>query len=147
MAGEEVGSLFRLPVRLSWGHHSPAGTVFHIRFRTNNLAIIDPAPEGFEAGDTALDQGWETRAGAGDVDGLRFTLACTNTQVRPVEKLHRIWADLIAQSDPDTARRLRNDAVAVRDERRLTVQLDAQGTRGFSVTVPEVVRYDKTVTP
>src|SRR5947199_7612244 len=49
-----------------------------------------------------------------------------------------IWADLIAHSDADTARRLSNDAAIHPDSPRLTVQMNAEGTRGFSVTLDQL---------
>jgi hypothetical protein len=58
---------------------------------------------------------WRTHSGGGDVDGVELTLTCPDTPVHPLEKINPIWTALIADSDADTARRLREDAAAAWD--------------------------------
>src|SRR6478609_4700610 len=64
----------QLPVRLSWGHHTRQSTPFSIRLVTNNVAITDFTPIGFEVGDQGFETHWLTKAGGGDVDALEFKL-------------------------------------------------------------------------
>lgn len=54
--------------------------------------------------------------------------------------MHIIWADLIAQSDAGTARRLSQDASLYPDSPRLTVSLNPEGTRGFTVSFDQLRR-------
>jgi len=74
------------------------------------------------------------------VDGVRFSVCYPETQVKEIEKLHPMWASLIAQSDSDTARRLRFDPAYRLDPRKLTLQMNAEGTKGFSVTVDQLLQ-------
>jgi hypothetical protein len=77
--------------------------------------------------------------GQGDVDGVEFTLRYAPMEVKPIEKVQRIWADLLAQSDPDTVQRLKRDPAYRPDPRMLTIQMDRDGTKGFSVTVDQLL--------
>jgi hypothetical protein len=108
-----------LAVRLSWGH----------------------ATAGREARFVKLSARGVTLAGEQrDANGLRVTLQYEPREIVPAGKLHVIWSDLIAQSDADTARRLTQDPAYRPDARALTVQLDAEGTRGFTVTLDQLLR-------
>jgi len=128
-----------LKVRLSWGHETKASRPFQIRLLANEAAVRDLSPVGFEPGDTLRDGVAETSAGAGAVDGLDFTLAFPERAVRDIPNLQQIWAYLLAHSDGDTVRRLRLDPGFRADARKLTVQMNAQGTQGFSVTVDQLL--------
>jgi hypothetical protein len=129
-----------LKVHVSWGHRSPNAAVFQIKVLTEQVEIVGTSAEGMEAGDK-LDEGlWRTTAGAGDVDGLVLTLRCADTPVKEIQNLHSIWKYLVDHSDADTASRLRGDPAFRPDPRKLTIQMDEQGTRGFSVTVDQLLR-------
>lgn len=130
----------RLKMHLSWGHRSPAATPFYLSFSTNEVAVTDLKPVSFETGDSLQAQVCETRAGAGDVDGVELTLAFPKRNVGEMDNLQRIWAYLFAHSDDDTARRLRQDPGYRPDRRQLTVRMDRKGTRGFSVTMDQLLR-------
>lgn len=125
--------------RISWGHHSPATQPFYIKFLTNEVTVSDVAGLELEPADCLQEGAWVTQAGGGDVDAVEFTLEYPERPVHAITNLHRIWADLIAQSDPDAARRLRLDAAYRRDARKLTVQMGREGTKGFSVTVDQLL--------
>jgi len=127
-------------VKVSWGHKSREVASFHIRFLTNEVEIVDVEALGLEPGDCFKDGTFETRAGKGDIDGTEFTLQYTPKHVKTIENLHRIWADLIAQSDPDTTRRLKQDPAYQPDSRKLRLQMDRAGTKGFSVTVEQLLQ-------
>jgi len=129
----------QLKVRISWGHQSPATTAFYIKLVPSGATISNATGYSLESDDGFRDEAWQTRAGAGDVDGVEFTLAYPNTPAKTITNLNNIWADLIAQSDPDTARRLRRDPAYRLDSRKLTVRMDPEGTKGFSVTVDQLL--------
>ena len=135
-----VDSKAHLKVKVSWGHKSREVASFHIRFLTNEVEIVDVEALGLEPGDCFKDGTFETRAGKGDIDGTEFTLQYTPKHVKTIENLHRIWADLIAQSNPDTTRRLKQDPAYQPDSRKLRLQMDRAGTKGFSVTVEQLLQ-------
>ena len=128
-----------LKLRLSWGHTTKPARHFQIRLLTNEVLVTDSLPVGFEPGDRLSNGVAETRAGDGDVDGLALTLAFPERSVSEISTLHQIWRYLLAHSDADTARRLRFDPGFRPDSRKLTVQMDAEGTQGFSVTVDQLL--------
>jgi len=138
MAATESPS--ELKVHVSWGHRSPNAAAFQIKVLTEQVEIAGTSADGMEA-DDELDEGlWRTTAGAGDVDGLVLTLRYTEAPIKEIQNLHSIWKYLIEHSDADTASRLRADPAFRPDARRLTIQMDEQGTRGFSVTVDQLLR-------
>jgi hypothetical protein len=134
-SGEE-----QIKVRVSLGHQSASSVAYYLRLLTNDVAVSDVTAVGFEPGDT-LDNGIVVgRAGGGDIDALEFTLHYPIKAATLVTNIHRIWADLIAQSDPDTAQRLRDDAAMRQDSRTLTLQMNPEGTRGCSFTIDQLLR-------
>ncbi|MGC8641489.1 MAG: hypothetical protein ACP5XB_16615, partial [Isosphaeraceae bacterium] len=136
--GEETQE--RIPLRLSWGQRTPLPTSFTVRLAGAGVAIAESKGSGLEAGEGCRDGTWRTTAGANDVDGLEVILLTPRLEVKPREKLHPIWRDLIARSDKDTASRLRLDPGFRPDPRKLTVELDREGTRGFSVTIDQLLQ-------
>src|SRR5574341_1379560 len=97
------GPLFgQLKVRITWGHDAPDAAPYYIQ-------LIPPAVAAgysLEPGEGLQQGAWQTRAGAGDIDGVEFTLPLPQEPPRRLQNLHILWADLIAASDADTARRL-----------------------------------------
>jgi hypothetical protein len=130
----------QLPVGVSWGHTSPDTRPFYVRLVTRDTAVAQAAALGLEPEDHLQDATCESRAGKGDVDGVGFVLQYAPLDVRPTEKTHRFWKDLIAQSDADTAGRLQQDPAWRPDPRVLTIQMNREGTQGFSVTVDQLLR-------
>lgn len=129
-----------MKVHLSWGHRSPEAAVFQVKVLTEQVEVVDAAGESMEASDRLEDGLWQTTAGAGDVDGLVLTLRYTGAPVTEIQNLHSIWKYLFEHSDSDTASRLRGDPAFRPDPRKLTIQMDEQGTRGFSVTIDQLLR-------
>ena len=129
----------QLKVTLSWGHQSPAKTSFFAKLIPRGVRISTATGHLLESDDGFKDEAWQTRAGGGDVDGVEFTLLYPQTRVKEIQNLNRIWADLIAQSDSDTARRLRLDPAYRLDSNQLTVQMNPEGTKGFTVTVDQLL--------
>ncbi len=129
-----------LAVRVSWGHTAPETTTFHVRFAGRDATVAEVAGMELETGDGIEGVTCESRAGGGDVDGVALTLGYAPVQVKPNEKVHRFWMDLITESDADTARRLRQDPAYRPDSRVLTVQTDRDGTRGFSITIDQLLQ-------
>ena len=129
-----------LPVRITWGHTSPQAKPFYVKLvATSGVQILKARGESLEPGEGLKDSAWQTRAGAGDVDGVSFTVAYPQQPPERRQNIEELWAYLIAQSDPDTARRLLQDAAFWLDPPRLTVQMNAEGTQGFTVAVPQLL--------
>ena len=126
-------------LRLSWGHRATASASYFIKIVPSEVEVVRANPVDWEQGDVLKDGAWQTRAGGGDTDGLELVLRCRQTPVEPLENLPATWRDLIAQSDTDTARRLRSDPALRRDSRRVSFQLNPEATRGFSVTVDQLL--------
>ena len=109
-----------LKVRISWGHQSRPATPFFVRLEPSDGVAI-------------------RKDGVEDAGGVGFTLVYPQEPEKRLQNLHVIWADLIALSDADTARRLRQDAAFRPNAPRLTVFLNPEGTRGFTVTVDQLL--------
>jgi hypothetical protein len=133
-----AGGESQIKVRISWGHTTPEPTRFDVRLFGCNVLIADVRSLGLET----LDQGGVgsiTRSGGGDVDGIEFTVQFTPREIRANEKMHHFWTSYFAQCDAETARRLKQDPTYRPDLRVLTVQTDPLGTRGFSLTMDQLL--------
>lgn len=136
--GAEVG---RLQVWLSWGHGAARVAPYHIEPVTESpgVEIRDARPSLLEPGEGLQDRAWHTRAGAGDVDGVTFTLRYPSEPADRIQDLHILWADLISASDAATARRLTRDPAFHPGSPKVTIRMDAEGTRGFTVDVNQLL--------
>jgi hypothetical protein len=135
-----AGGQEQLRVRISWGHTSPDTRPFYVRLAAKEAIVAETAGIELEPEDHLQDATCESCAGKGDVDGVRFMLQYAPLDVKPAENIHRFWTDLIAQSDADTAGRLRQDPAWRPDPRVLTIQMNPEGTQGFSVTVDQLLQ-------
>jgi len=70
---------------------------------------------------------------------VTLTLRYSSKSSTRIQNLHIIWADLIAQSDAETACRLSQDAAFHPGCPKLEIQLNAAGTAGFSLTVDQLL--------
>lgn len=130
----------RLYVRVSWGHTADAATDHRVAVAGSaGLEVRSVTPHLFEAGDLLQDGVAQTRAGKGDTDGLDLSLEYPLDAAGTTQNVHVLWTDLIAASDAETARRLLRDPAFKTRAPALTVQLDAAGTRGFTVTVDQLL--------
>lgn len=130
----------QLKLRLSWGHRSQEATAFYIKPPTESVEIANVSSRDLEPSDQLKEGAWVTQAGGGDVDGVELTLRYPTTSVRKISNLHSIWTYLIEHSDEDTARQLRLDPAYRKDSRKLTIQMNREGTKGFSVTVDQLIQ-------
>jgi len=137
--GQAARGAEEFTLRVSWGHQAATSTSYFIKIVPNEVEVNRANPADWEPGDALKDGAWQTQAGGGDSDAIELVLRCRQTPIEPVAQLPPTWRDLIAQSDPDTARRLRSDPALRRDSRRLSFQLNPEATRGFSVTVDQLL--------
>lgn len=138
LAGAEPQASLR--VRISWGHEVAEATPYSIRLvpATPGVTVSEPKSDSLEAGEGLVEGAWKTTAGAGDIDGIQFTLHYPEGAGHRIQDLHVLWADLIALSDPDTARRLAQDPALRPDGAKLTVLMNEEGTRGFTVSADQL---------
>ncbi len=129
-----------LKIKLSWGHRTEDVTHFHIKLVTEGMEMADIWGQALESADQFKEGAWFTHAGGYDVDGVELTLRYPERSVKDIKNLNRIWAYLIEHSDDDTARRFSLDPAYRQDSRKLTVQMDREGTKGFSVTVEQLLQ-------
>ncbi|HYM05071.1 MAG TPA: hypothetical protein VEU11_00785 [Terriglobales bacterium] len=130
-----------LKVRISWGHESAVASPYYVRLTpaSSGVEIRDAAGYELEPGEGLKDDAWQSTAGAGDIDGVTFTLVYPQPPATRLQNLHIIWADLIAQSDADTASRLSRDPAFHPEAPKLTVLMNPEGTRGFTVSVDQLL--------
>ncbi len=119
--------LERLNVQFSIGQTTAKQSPFSIR-----LAPVG----GVGVQDTGV---WKGNAGGGHTETRTYVIAYPQAEVEPLQDLQVIWADLIAHSDPETVHRLTHDPAWRIDRRKLTVEMDAEGTRGFSLTIDQLL--------
>lgn len=104
-----------------------AAAEMKVQLTTPEVARLEPASRGVEIRDV-------TRGG----DTTRFIVAWPDEPDRRLQNLQIIWADLIANSDPDTARRLGEDPAFHLNPAKFSVLLNEEGTRGFTVSVDQL---------
>ena len=93
---------------------------------------------GLEAADVVNE--WAVlHAGAGDVDAIECDVTAP-VPTQPPRKLHEIWEHLLTNTTPEAAQRLRDDPAIRPDSPVLTVELSADGTRGFSIGLEQLRR-------
>ena len=135
-----AGENQQLKLKLSWGHRSTKAGPFHVGFLAEGMEIADISARSMEPEDKFEEGICLTQAGSGDVDAVELTLRYPNTPVREIDNLHSIWAYLIEHSDEDTAHRLRQDPAYRRDSRKLIVRMNREGTKGFAVTIDQLLQ-------
>jgi len=128
-----------LKVSLSWGHQSQRSMPHYIRLLAEGAGIQDIESHDIESNEAITDNVLTTHAAGDDIDGVKFTLRYTPRQIKTIENLHSIWSDLIERSDVETVQRLKQDPAYRPDSRKLTVQMDEAGIKGFSVTVDQLL--------
>ena len=127
-AGLRAEPLGQLKLHLALGPRAVPATPFSLRLVPSGGVEVRNA------------DAWQGTAGGGHTELRTFTVAYPKSDVKPLENLQVIWADLIAHSDADTVRRLTQDPAWRIDSRKITVEMNAQGTRGFTLTVDQLLR-------
>ena len=129
-----------MKVHLSWGHAAPKPSSYYVRPvpATPGVEVRDAVADNLESGEGLKGNSWQSTAGGGDVDGVHFTLTYPDTPDEHLQNLHIIWADLIANSDPDTARRLGQDPAFHLNAHKVTIFMDAREERGFTVSTDQL---------
>jgi hypothetical protein len=135
--------LTSMKVRILWGHDVSQSRNFYIKLLpTSGVKIEDVRGYSLEAGEGMKDGAWQTRAGAGDVDGVSFDLEYPQQPPKRLQNLAGVvWPALLAHSSAVTVRRLTEDAAFWIDPPRFTVQMDREGTQGFTIAVEQLLEH------
>jgi hypothetical protein len=136
-----VASAGAIKLRVSWGHRSTESRPYYVRFDSQEVSLGGLTAQDLETGDKVSGGVCTTTAGAGDIDGVFLKLSFADVAVREIDNLHSIWAYLIQHGDAGAAGRLKQDPAYRPDRRKLTVCLDKAGTRGFSLTVDQLLNH------
>src|SRR5436190_8784917 len=128
-----------LHLNITWGHRSASARPFFVKLAGSELSVADTKLEQGEVTDVLQESVARSSAGAGDVDGLFCTLQFAPKSIAPITNAQQIWKHLFKHGDPGAAQRLQADPAYRPDSRKLTVQLDEAGTRGFSLTVDQLL--------
>ena len=121
-------SLEQLKVHVSVGYTSVQRAPFFVKLIPSSSVSVDKQEE------------WRGTAGAGQVESQTYTLRYPKVKIQPVQGMHVIWSDLIAHSDADTVHRLSQDPAWRVDARKITVELNPEGTSGFSLTLDQLLQ-------
>ncbi len=116
-----------LKIQISIGHRAVRRTPFFVRLVTSGGVNISEKNV------------WQGTAGAGDVESRTYAVAYPDAEIVPIQNMQVIWAYLLAHSDADTVDRLIQDPAARPDARKVTFELNADGTRGFSLTIDQLL--------
>jgi len=135
--------LASVKVRISWGHDVSQAHNYYIKLVPTSGAKIEGARgSSLEAAEGMKDGAWQTHAGAGDVDGVSFDLQYPQKPPQRLQNLAgAVWPALLAHSSADTVRRLTEDAAFWIDPPRFTVQMNREGTQGFTVAVEQLLEH------
>jgi hypothetical protein len=138
-AGQSTGEL---KVQISWGRQAPKSSPYYHRFiPSENVEVRSSTGLNLEAGEGLKNGAWQGSAGATDVDFVNVTLAYPRRDIQPIQDMQVIWSYLLAHSDADTVRRLTQDPAFRPDPRTLTVQMGRSGTKGFTLTVDQLLNH------
>lgn len=117
----------KVKIQISFGHTTPRQLPFYVHLvPSNGLAVSGPGV-------------WKGNAGAGHVETISYTLTYPDVAIQPIQNMQVIWAYLLSHSDADTVDRLLHDPAARPDPRRITFNLDADGARGFTLTIDQLL--------
>ncbi len=116
-----------LKIQVSIGHKAVKPTRFYVR-------IVPSGGVNLSEQDV-----WQGTAGAGHVESRTYSVTYPDAEIKPIQDMQVIWAYLLAHSDADTVDRLIQDPAARPDARKVTIELNAEGTRGFSLTIDQLL--------
>jgi hypothetical protein len=117
-----------LKLEISVGHRAEEKLPFYVHLVPSSGVTI-------RGNDT-----WEGIAGAGHIETSTVSVGYSNIEIKPIDDMQVIWAYLLSHSESDTRDRLMNDPAARPDRRRVTFELNREGTRGFTVTMDQLTR-------
>jgi hypothetical protein len=116
-----------LKIQISLGHSATKPTPFLVRL---------VASGGVNISDKDV---WQGTAGAGNVVSRTYTVTYPDAEIEPIQDMQVIWGYLLAHGAADTVDRLIEDPSARPDARKVTIELNSDGTSGFSLTIDQLL--------
>lgn len=142
----------KLTVRISFGHGAKQQALRTVRLKSGSpgLSVAKVTGNGIESNDRVADES-QLHVGNGDVDVLIAELDWP-TPSAPERKLaghedkytvkkDAMWGFLMENGSAGQSERLQHDPWKQPDAPLLTIQLNAEGTQGFSVGLEQLIRY------
>ncbi len=137
-AGEVRSESLRF--RISFGHRGRERTTYSIRVLPGSPGMTLSGPTGFRLeSDDSLGDPAQLHAGGGDTDGLEFGAVWT-TPGQPPRKIHSLWQYLLDHGTPGQASRLRDEPALLPGSPVVTVCVEEDETRGFSIALDQLAR-------
>jgi hypothetical protein len=136
-----VLSASELNVQLSIGHHASRLQPFYVRLSaTAGTDRVERllAASGSRGTTSAKEALWSGEAGGGQVASATFTLRYTEDSEPRTRPIHVMWADLLNHSDPNTARRLSQDADSSNSDAKVRLLFGKEKATGFSFTAAQL---------
>lgn len=136
----------RLKVRIQWGHEAAGAASYYVEPVPGSPGVEIEAvtPREFDGDERLRGRAALTRAGGGDIDALDLVVTYPGHASEISQNVHILWTDLIAASDAGTAMRLARDPAFQVRPPKLTIRMDEEGTRGFTVSVDQLLT-EKTI--
>ncbi|WP_461396571.1 hypothetical protein [Flavitalea sp.] len=138
-------------IQISFGHTAPKKTSRSIQLKgSTTLSISNIKGSKLERNDKAGEQS-AFNCGAGDVDELITHVAWTTPSATPLKVAQHkddysingdgMWGYLLEKGSPGQIARLQQDQWNQPDAPMFTIQLNAEGTEGFSVSMENLLKY------
>ncbi len=146
-AADESGAAESTSIRISFGHRSVEKSSIPLSLKPGSPGLVLDAVKGSD-----LEPGEDLSSlsvGAGDTDAVEVSVSWpkpkgerrTFTNSESSQTGAGIWSHVLANGDPGQIERLREDPGAYPDAPILTVQMDGDGTRGFSFGLENLLKH------
>ncbi len=142
----------QLDIKISFGHTSPVKSTKSVRLLSGASTVQVAVPRGsmLESGDQAGEKSM-LNFGRGDVDELTAKVSWSGSTATP-RKLARhndgytvngdgMWGFLMDNGSKGQSERLKQDQWSQPDAPLLTVQLNENGSEGFSVSIENLLKH------
>ena len=143
VAQELSPDIHNIKIKLEFGHNAVQRTLQSVSFgsASPNLSVSTPVGNTIESDDSVGIES-HLQCGAGDVDGLIIDVGWS----KPSEPLRNVprtymWKFLFENGLPGQVARLSEDPWKQPDAPILTVQLNKDGTRGFSLGLEQLLAH------
>jgi hypothetical protein len=142
-AGSAAGDRNEIKLQLEFGHSGRHNTVQKVNFVAGSTGLSVSAPLGIDVeGDDVVAGESELNCGAGDIDKLvvEVTWPVTTADIRSLPRTE-MWKFLLENGSPGQIKRLLQDPWQKPDAPLLTVQLNDEGTLGFSIGLEQLLLH------
>jgi len=152
-AQAQRGDKENIQVKVSLGHKAPARSARFIQLAggSDGVAVLNVSGRQTEKNDRVAATSSTLNCGAGDVDELVADISYAQPSA-PLRKLagwkdgyavnnDAMWGYLMEHGSPGQARRLKDDQWNKPDAPLLTIQLDEEGAKGFTIALEQLISH------